>query len=209
MLRVGLEMPEAQALLDWSAYPGPGVILDSGGIPWAVAADRVLLEGLSMQDSESRLICRTGCLDGPAFLTWGPQGWQGLLEACERSAHAGLNLLLVPHAHDVLSDVQRCLKLLTDWADKGIGVLVDPAALLTESMLDRAEDHLDRLSRALLPTHGVGGVVLSGVSASGEELPAGVFRPVGEVARDLGLPLVRTGSTSDELLAAYGLTANT
>lgn len=61
-----------------------------------------------------------------------------VLEKTERT------LCLLPHARHVLSDVQGSINLLRSRAGSPIEVALAPTALLTPSMLDALDDHLER-----------------------------------------------------------------
>ncbi len=63
----------------------------------------------------------------------------------------GIRKLLFPHAQDVVSDVPGIVTFCrAQTGEQGWKVLLDPDALLTESMKPNAEDHLWRLRDALL-----------------------------------------------------------
>lgn len=128
---------------------------------------------------------------------WGPSAWQAMLDACREvqavgAGGAGGRLLLRPHARHILSDAQRCLRLLE--TSLAPALLLEPAAMLTESMLPDAAEHLERMLGALAGRDGVWGLVLSGV----EPAPGGG----GEGAGGEGLrpcPLTR-GVLAPEIL---------
>ena len=76
-------------------------------------------------------------------------------------------------------------------------LLLDPSAMLTESMLPAADDHLQRILESLGAHASVGALVLTNLDAPGEGAPLtrGVLdgRALGELARRLcrpGLPVV-------------------
>jgi hypothetical protein len=100
--------------------------------------------------------------------TWGPRGRTGFRAACERLEPAlrlaGAAMLLRPGALHVLSDAPSCAEFLRTRADSRLGLLLDPASMLTPSLLTRAEEHVERIL-ALPGLGGVGGVVLANVEA--------------------------------------------
>jgi hypothetical protein len=113
---------------------------------------------------------------------WGPGAWQAMLGACREARGAGVRLLLRPHARHILSDAQRCLRFLEEQAPPfAPPLLLDPAAMLTESMLPDAAEHLERILGALAGREGVWGVLLSGVEPApgggGERAGGGGLRP--------------------------------
>lgn len=181
-------MPDAQALLSWSGYPDSGSIRDTDGNTWATVGPPLIGGGVC--ESPGRVVRRSGALAGEAFETWGPKGWEALESACEAHTANG-ELLVVPHAGDVLSDIQRCLKFMDRWAGhgdgRGIGLLVDPSALITETMLDRVDDHIARMTSALIPREGVAAVV---VANPGNRLPQSVWAEVARAAEANGVPRV-------------------
>lgn len=97
---------------------------------------------------------------------WGPGAWDGMLEACRQAREAGVEVALRPHPRHVLSDAQRCLRFLEAGGGGAGGagwLALEPAAMLTESMLPDAEEHLERTFAALAQQAGVWGLLLTGV----------------------------------------------
>lgn len=95
--------------------------------------------------------------------TWGPTGWGRFEGACERlaadAAATGRELWFRTHASHVLSDVPSCLRFLQR-RPVGLWLLLDPARMVTESMLSAAEDHVRRIMEALGGAEGVRAVAL-------------------------------------------------
>jgi hypothetical protein len=120
--------------------------------------------------------------------TWMPQAHIALDQAWahlrEESAERGITVLLRPHARHVLSDPHSCLAFLRRQEGEpakagGLGLIPDPAALLTEAMLPRAEDHLRRAFETLGGHPRTAAVILSNVQpASGDLCPAPLHRGV-------------------------------
>ncbi len=188
-------MPDAQNSLTWTGYPDAGEIRERQGTLWATYAGELLGQAASelpgKLPGDGRVVVRSGSLDGPAFETWGPKGWEALQARCEALAGSGAELLVLPHAGDVLSDVQRCLKFLDRWAEVAtpIGLVLDPSALMTESMLDRAADHLGRMAASLLSRRGVAGVVVPDEAKSGR-ISASEWEPIIAAARAHRVPVI-------------------
>jgi len=111
--------------------------------------------------------------------TWGPGGWKKFEATCEvlaeRAGDSGIPVILRPHARHVLSDAQRCLTFLRRWEGR-LGLLLDPVAMLEASMLERAEEHLDRIVEALGEHPGVAGVVVCNAMPGGGD-GGGALRP--------------------------------
>lgn len=214
LLRVPLPMIEAQSLLNWPSYPLPGIISRGDGSQWGRAHGESLLGGTGSYP-EGTTVLRSGSLDGPAFETWGPKGWAALEARCDALAgdldgadrQPGTRLLLLPHASDVLSDTQRCLTFLTKRGGGagGFGVVIDPMALLTESMLERAGDHLARVAASVLPAYGVAAMVIH-PAAYGSRIPESAWGMLIEAAREAEVPLIRTDLASRDLLYSHSQT---
>jgi len=105
-----------------------------------------------------RITCWSGSLapeaiDDDGLFTADPRNWMspgtealdafldGVVQPLERS---GRTLCLLPHARHVLSDVQGSINLVRSRAGQPVEVALAPIALLTPSMLEALEDHLER-----------------------------------------------------------------
>jgi hypothetical protein len=76
----------------------------------------------------------------------------------------------VPSVGDVLSDIPSTLAFMRGRQGQPLRILLDPGALLTESMLGHWEDHVGRASDAIGGHESCRGVVLHGVGErSGED----------------------------------------
>lgn len=97
------------------------------------------------------------------------EGLARLIEAMEetsvRLAELGTRLCVRPGAGEVVSDIPSCLTLLRSPVAARVGLVVEPAGLLTPSMVERADDHLERIYSALGEHPGVDAVVLSSPDA--------------------------------------------
>ena len=105
-----------------------------------------------------RIACWSGTLDhdgvaaGDLFAAcprnWmhpGPEALAGLLDSVIPGLEKnGRRLCLFPHARHVLSDVQGSINLLRQRRNTPIEVALTPSSMLTPSMLDALEDHLER-----------------------------------------------------------------
>ena len=125
--------------------------------------------------------------------SWGPAGLAALssfvdgvvLPSLRRSS---ARLWLRPHARHVLCDSVRAERFVlarvsaqpapgsTDALDAanagGVRLMADPSALLTRSMLARADDHFERAMESIARVHsggGLGAVVLTNIAGSVED----------------------------------------
>ena len=163
---------------------------------WATIADRVnLLAGavpaLPEPPCPERIIAWSGWLPADAtpaagifprdFRTWTSEGWEAFEKVIERLSPTlvarAMTICLRPHARHVLSDAQSCRNFM-ERAPEGIGLLVDPASMLTPEMLPDAEDHLGRIFDALGDHPRTAGVILCNVKRSGADSGALVPSPV-------------------------------
>lgn len=87
-----------------------------------------------------------------------PRAWGGeaerALDAVVQQCAAGPNapeLWLRPHARHVLGDAHRVARFLERNRGLNVGLALDPLALLEDSMLPKAEDHLERIFQRLAP----------------------------------------------------------
>lgn len=106
-----------------------------------------------------RLLCWSGSLAEEPFAVhppnWMRPGRAALDALVTQAAPAlesrGLSLCLRPHARQVLSDAQGCLRFLTDHAGLPLSVAMAPADMLTKDMLGELPEHLNRIFTALGP----------------------------------------------------------
>lgn len=110
--------------------------------------------------------------------TWMSAGRERFVAAVqEASAWAcarGVTIALRPHARHALSDLPSVLALLgvqkggaALGPPKGVGVLLDPMAMLTAGLLPAADEHLERVLGAAAGLPGVVGVVVCNVRSPG------------------------------------------
>jgi hypothetical protein len=173
-------------VLDMSA------LLDESGAIFGVMG-RDLLSGGPEQAWKGRLVVRAGGGGGDEQELWRLRsgGRRAELEAAiDRALNlaGGGTLCLRPSADDALSDVPTCLGVLRGWVDRGVELLHDPAAFLTERMRRHAADHIRRSTEAFAAFdhgHAVRGVVVG----DEPELDA-VWGEVRRVARECCWSLV-------------------
>ena len=109
--------------------------------------------------------------------TWLAEGWETLqarlgpiVQAFEA---AQARLLLRPHVRHVVSDAPSVRRALAMFDSPALGVLLEPAAMLTAAMADDARDHLTRILDALAGNPRVQAILLTGAErpALGEPTP--------------------------------------
>ncbi|MEL6328657.1 MAG: hypothetical protein AAFR38_03265 [Planctomycetota bacterium] len=149
-------------------------IADAGETVAAIDQTNPLHAEAIISDARAPLVRWSGWIGGPAarddgtfdadFRTWTPAG----REAFDAwAATLAGETWLRPHCRHVVSDVQTCLNLVRSWEDQAelpLRLLLDPAALLTASMLGQAEDHLARAIETLGSHELVPAVVLADVT---------------------------------------------
>lgn len=174
----------------------------------------------------TRLIADSGHLAAGSdaqgsFANWGPRARAALDAACAglegALAGAGLTLYLRPRAGDVLSDVPSCLGFLRSNSQGHFGLVLEPGALLAESMLPRAQEHLDRAVGALLDQPSLGALIVTNVERTQDgrltaaPLHRGLLEPgllieIAGRAHAAGSPVVLHSSDLPAQLRALGIT---
>jgi len=140
---------------------------------------------------------------GVSFRTFAAAGRSALDAALARvrTAAAGGRVLLRPTATSALSDIPSVRSVANGWgAADPFGLLLDPAALLTPGMLDKADDHLVRMAEELVPLPAVRAVLVTDLTADGSAaavgsvgagaLPLDSLRTVAAAARAARAPVV-------------------
>lgn len=162
----------------------PRAIADpfNDGPPWArVELVNLIGGGAALIDPKalgSRLVMWSGWVSDPETegpepepeqvprspRSWAGEAWRTFLETSRelagRCAAQGVQLIIRPHARHALADAQRCLTMLRA-ESPGLGVLLDPVAMLEPGMLGHVEDHLARVLESLGGHPGVAGVMVT------------------------------------------------
>lgn len=154
-------------------------LADGDGDPFAAVLDgNPLGPGWSLPPAPCRRVVvwsgRLGADDedrAPGVRTWGRAGREAFEGLCDRLAETarprGVTVLLRPHARHVLSDTPSCAAFLRRRAGDGLGLLLDPASMLTPSMLAHGAEHVARIVGDLASMIGVGAVLLANVERTG------------------------------------------
>lgn len=157
-----------------------------GEIRWPVSAANIFSNGVSPLPDQT-LITWSGWFGDEAEpesgvfhhdpRTWTAQGWETLEarldEILPKFEAVGARLLLRPHVRHVISDAPSVRRILAKFDSPALGILFEPAAMLTAAMADDARDHLTRLLEALAHHERVAAVLLTGAErpARGETDP--------------------------------------
>ncbi len=150
--------------------------ISDGEKPWALLWRGNLATALPAPGASPRLVLRSGWIEAdperPA-LSWAAPARAKLDESIEAALTAlrptNIEILLHPLATDLVSDIPSALGVLRKWSAQPLGLLLEPAALFTESMLPRAEDHLQRMGEALGEHPATAAVFVSNIRFSGAE----------------------------------------
>lgn len=89
--------------------------------------------------------------DGPN-MPWTQAAIKHLHDACKHwldTLPAGASLALWPRAGELISDVPSALTLWRTFDGAPLGFVLDPEALITPSMRERRDDHLERIAATL------------------------------------------------------------
>lgn len=105
----------------------------------------------------SRMLTWSGTLGHALFepdpRTWMKPGKEALARFCDEIApqlrQHQRALCFQPHARHVLNDAPSCLTFLRERSGQGFEVAFAPASMLEPSMIDRLEEHLQRLFEGL------------------------------------------------------------
>ncbi len=89
-----------------------------------------------------------GGSDRPAWMAGAASAFEeSLPRLVERAREAGVEIWWRPTHEDVLSDVPSTLTFFR--RHTGFGLVLDPRAMLTEEMVPRADEHVERVLEAL------------------------------------------------------------
>jgi len=144
-----------------------------GGNPLADGwPERARFHELISSTSPTRVVVWSGTnaeeLFAPDPTSWMPAGrerFERFVDAALDSMSDGVRLLVRTHARHVLSDIPTVRTFATGREDAPVGVLLDPASMLEPSMIDHADDHLERIASGAL--RGADAVLVAGLRRSG------------------------------------------
>lgn len=141
-----------------------GNIANPDGSPWAswaarwtpsTTAPRVLTTSAKPSEDERQ------------WAAWSPAARAEFLGRCDDAdatfRAAGQTLCILPHAADPLSDVPGVLTFLRQRGTSNVRVVLDPALLLTASMIANAEDHLARAILSIGQMPGLEAIILRNI----------------------------------------------
>lgn len=126
-----------------------------------------------------RVVAWSGTLAEEGLFARDPRNWlrpghEALAKFCSAVEGAlrdgGIRLALRPHSRHVLSDPASCLRFLDERGEGPFDLALAPAALLEPSMLDEAEDHLERAFATLAGRAAI--ILLHDVAPKGDGLAA-------------------------------------
>ncbi len=177
--------------------------ISDGETRWAARWAGNLVKDAIPTPTTARLVVRSGWVerdpDRPTLSWTAPvrsQVDQALETALTTCAQAGATLLLHPTASDLISDIPSTLGVLRKWSAQPLGIVLEPAALFTEGMIARAEDHLQRMGEALGEHPSTHAVLISNVNFTLEgtertpidkgQLPPSMLRDFADAARAAG-----------------------
>ena len=92
---------------------------------------------------------------------WSGEGFERLKSVLAEPGGPGRTLLVRPHAAHVVNDVPTC-RLFLELAGAGVRLALDPAMLLSPSMIGHWEEHFARIEDLVLGTEGVTDLVITG-----------------------------------------------
>lgn len=186
-------------------------------VPWAMVACRSVL-GLGPLSPVAetaghgcrRVVARSGRLveddsgRSGSWGSWSPRGKAAFESEVDRLAPVlsglGIEMALWPNVGEALSDVPSCLSFLRRYESGPYKLLIEPAALLAESMVPRAGEHMERILDSLAEHPGVAAMLVSNVEFSGGS-PACVSLVGGLIPRGLiDLMVSRASATARPLV---------
>lgn len=123
-----------------------------------------------------RVMVWSGWVEGtegePAwFRTSSAGAWERLLAWCKGAAawawEEGVRVWIRPRAEHVVSDAPRCMALARELGDWPIDIVLDPASMLTATMLGDGNEHVERIVSSLAGHPQVAALVLANVDDGG------------------------------------------
>lgn len=91
------------------------------------------------------MVMRSGWSEDPETPAWFPSYRPVFERFVGEAAHSGCELWLWPRSSDLLSDTPSIGWFLRAFAEHGFGIVLDPAALVTEEMQPRKVEHVERI----------------------------------------------------------------
>ena len=121
--------------------------------------ERPRFEQLIRSGDPTRVVVWSGSNAEPLFAP-DPTSWMStardrferFIDDALESMSDRAELLVRTHARHVLSDIPTVRTFAANREDAPVGVLLDPASMLERSMLDCADDHLERIAHGALPS---------------------------------------------------------
>ena len=128
--------------------------------PLAITAAEFFVQLNQLSNKPPAIIAWSGTLADSIhesnILNWQPSAREQFSQFCTEISpfllQTNTTLLFRTHAHHILSDVPSCLTFINDIANASqakLGLALSPANMLTQSMLETAEDHLTRMFQHL------------------------------------------------------------
>lgn len=150
-------------------------VRDRGDVVAEVSAANLLqardLQAFSagLEESAPVVVCRSGWTE--EGLSWMPGARGELSRALTMLVpelhRRGRELWLWPGAAHVLSDAPSTMSFVRTLAEARVGVLFDPASLLTREMLAHSEEHLERLFELFASLESVRATLLANIEPEG------------------------------------------
>lgn len=159
-------------------------LVDDAGVVRAwVSAINPLHDEIPMRSwGSGAMIAMSGAGRADELPAWMPRARERFAQAARSLAALGGDLWIWPRSDHTLSDVPSVLTFLR--AHERVGLLLDPGAMLSPTMLANADDHLARIFEALGPHPQTRAVVLANIAPGSEiegvrvaPLHRGVLRP--------------------------------
>lgn len=101
------------------------------------------------------MVMRSGWSEDPETPAWFPSYRPVFERFVGEAARGGSELWLWPRASDLLSDTPSVGWFIRAFAQHGFGIVLDPAALVTEVMKTRLVEHIERIRELISHTETV------------------------------------------------------
>ncbi|MBX3389353.1 MAG: hypothetical protein KF691_07845 [Phycisphaeraceae bacterium] len=169
-------------------------------------------EVLALNGGARRLVIPAGELEGVesgdaierAFRSWGGDGKEvldsGLRSAVEQCNQRGIELIVWPRLHSIVSDIPGLLRVAR--AHENVGIFLEPAALFPANAGFRIDDFAARLTE-VAEMQSIRAVCVGSDPVAGyEESQVEAWIPLLHVARKLEKPIVLRGEKPEMLASA-------